>query len=143
MKILVLNAGSSSQKSSFYDVAGDQLPEQPLTPLWEAQIDWTHQQGVAEVKAKTATAESQEAIAFESRPPVMAHMLSTLWSGSTQVIADANDIEVVGHRVVHGGQDYHDSVRITPEVKEAIARLSDLAPVHNPVNLAGIEAIEE
>ncbi|HEY9639001.1 MAG TPA: acetate kinase [Coleofasciculaceae cyanobacterium] len=143
MKILVLNAGSSSQKSSFYNIAGDQLPDEPLTPLWEAQIDWTHQPGVAEVKVKTATEELKEAIAFESRPPVMAHMLSTLWSGATQVIANASEIEVVGHRVVHGGQDYHDSVRITPDVKQAIARLADLAPVHNPVNLSGIEAIEE
>jgi acetate kinase len=143
MKILVLNAGSSSQKSSFYDIAGGHLPDQPLAPLWEAQIDWTHQPGVAEVKVKTATAELQEAIAFEARPPVIAHMLSTLWSGSSQIIADASEIEGVGHRVVHGGQDYCNSVRVTPAVKEAIARLSDLAPVHNPVNLAGIEAIEE
>jgi len=141
MKILVLNAGSSSQKSSLYDVPDDRLPEQPPDPLWEAQIDWA--QGVAEVNVKAKGQELKESTAFESRLPLMEHMLSTLWNGSTQVIADPSEIQVVGHRVVHGGQDYHDSVRITAEVKAAIDRLSDLAPAHNPVNLEGINAIEE
>jgi acetate kinase len=141
VKILVMNAGSSSQKSCLYDVK-DSLPEQPPTPLWEAQIDWTHQQGVAEVKVKTEAATEKQEVAFETRSPVVARMLETLWSGLTQVVANASEINLVGHRVVHGGQDYHESVRITPEVKAKIADLAVLAPVHNPVNLEGIEAIE-
>lgn len=143
MKILVLNAGSSSQKSCLYEIMADQLPEQPAEPLWQAQIDWTHQPGKAELQVKTAKAELKESIAFESRSPVMSYMLSTLWSGVTQVIADAQEINGVGHRVVHGGQNYRNSVRVTPEVKAAIAGLVDRAPVHNPVNLRGIEVIEE
>ena len=140
MKILVLNAGSSSQKSCLYDVLDDRLPEQPPAPLWEAQIDWAP--AVAEVKVKANGQELKQSIAYESRSPVMEQMLNMLWSGATQVIADPSAIQVVGHRVVHGGQDYHDSVRITAEVKAAIDRLSDLAPAHNPVNLEGIQAIE-
>ncbi|MBD3883134.1 acetate kinase [Phormidium tenue FACHB-886] len=142
MKILVLNAGSSSQKSCLYDIAA--LPDQPPEPLWEAQIDWTHQQGVAEVKVKTiAGASLQETIPFESPTPVMEWMFNTLWSGETQVIDSPAAIGGVGHRVVHGGHFYADSVRITPGVKDMIERLSALAPVHNPVNLEGIKAIEQ
>lgn len=144
MKILVLNAGSSSQKSCLYDLSSQQLPTLPLDPVWEAQIDWTHQQGVAEITVETAAgATLKEAIPFTAREPVMARMLETLSSGATQVLANAAEIDAVGHRVVHGGQHYHDSVRITAEVKATIAGLSPLAPIHNPVNLEGIEAIEK
>ena len=143
MKILVLNAGSSSQKSCLYEIAAE-LPDRPPEPLWSAQIDWTHQQNVAEVKVETHEgAKLQEALPSENRSTVMEKMLSTLWSGETQVIDSPTAINAVGHRVVHGGSDYPDSVRITPEVKATIDRLSALAPVHNPVNLEGINAVEE
>lgn len=144
MKILVLNAGSSSQKSCLYDFAGETLPDQPPTPLWEATIDWTHHHDFAEIKIETADGTKlQEDIPVVSRTAVMAHLLETLWIGKTQVIQHPGEIDVVGHRVVHGGQDYHQSTWITPEVKAAIARLAAFAPVHNPVNLEGIEAITE
>ena len=143
MKILVLNAGSSSQKSCFYELAGDALLDQPRQPIWEAKVDWTHHQGVAELEVKTGGAELQQEIQTDSRPAVIAQMLNTLWNGSTQVVAQPTEIDVVGHRVVHGGQEYQASVRITPEVKTAIARLATLAPAHNPANLEGIEAVEQ
>ncbi|XPM56302.2 MAG: acetate/propionate family kinase [Leptolyngbya sp. IPPAS B-1204] len=143
MKILVMNAGSSSQKSCLYQIDGEQLPDLPPVPLWEAQIDWTHQPGIAELRVNTANGAIHKAeIPLQSRGPVMAQMLDTLWSGATQVLASASEIDMVGHRVVHGGQYYRDSVRITPDVKTRIAELADLAPIHNPVNLEGIEAIE-
>ncbi len=144
MKILVLNAGSSSQKSCLYDIAGDTFPEEPLKPLWEAKVDWTHHQGFAEIEVKTATgAKLEEEIASNSRLEAVARMLDTLYSGSTQVINEPSEINAVGHRVVHGGEDYRESVVITEDVKQAIARLATLAPEHNPVNLEGIEAIEQ
>ncbi|MEG4988793.1 acetate kinase [Microcoleus sp. BR0-C5] len=143
MKILVLNAGSSSQKSCLYEL-NDVLPDRPLQPLWEAQIDWTHQQGIAELKVKTAKGDRlEEEFASESRKDAISRMLQSLWKGRTQTINDLNEIDIVGHRVVHGGQDYQQSTLISPDVKEAIARLSVFAPVHNPVNLEGIEALEK
>ena len=105
MKILVLNAGSSSQKSSLYEIQGQTLPEDPPQPLWEAQIDWTHQGGYAELKVKTIQgATVQETFPSESRIADTIAALQTLWSGSTQTIAHPQDIDIVGHRVVHGGQ---------------------------------------
>ncbi|MEG3848623.1 acetate kinase [Microcoleus sp. herbarium19] len=142
MKILVLNAGSSSQKSCVYELNGV-LPDRPLQPLWEAQIDWTHHPGTAELKVKTAKGDRiEEELASESRQAAISRMLETLRQGKTQIINDLNEIDIVGHRVVHGGQDYQQSTLISPDVKGAIARLAVFAPVHNPVNLEGIEIIE-
>lgn len=143
MKILVLNAGSSSQKSCLYEL-NDVLPDRPPQPLWEAQIDWNHREGVAELKVETASGtEQEEEFASDSRQAAISRMLETLWQGKTQVINSLKEIDIVGHRVVHGGQDYQQSTLISPDVKEAIARLSVFAPVHNPVNLEGIEALEK
>jgi acetate kinase len=143
MKILVLNAGSSSQKSSLYEIVGNRLYKEPPEALWEATVDWTHHQGFAEIKVKTSTGESlKEEIPAESRLKAIAHLLNTLWQGRTAVIEHPSEINVVGHRVVHGGREYSETVKVTTEVKAAIARLSALAPVHNPANLEGIEAIE-
>ncbi|MEG4350753.1 acetate kinase [Microcoleus sp. LAD1_D3] len=143
MKILVLNAGSSSQKSCLYEL-NDVLPDRPLQPLWSAQIDWSHQQGIAELKVQTAKGDQlEEEFASDSRKDAISRMLESLWRGRVQTINDLKEIDIVGHRVVHGGQDYQQSTLISPDVKKAIARLSVFAPVHNPVNLEGIEAIEK
>ncbi|NJR23969.1 MAG: acetate kinase [Richelia sp. CSU_2_1] len=142
MKILVLNAGSSSQKSCLYEL-NDRLPDRPPEPLWEAQIDWNHSANAGELKVKTAKGDRlEEELTSDSRPAAIDRMLETLWQGKTQVIDSLKDIDIVGHRVVHGGQEYQQSTLISPEVKSAIDRLSLFAPVHNPVNLEGIEAVE-
>lgn len=144
MKILVLNAGSSSQKSCLYALTGDTLPDQPLEPLWSAHIDWTHQQDGAELNVKTAQGVVHVGqLASVSRFDLTAQMLLTLWSGKTKVLEKPQEIDVVGHRVVHGGHEYRSSTRVNPAVKSAIAHLAALAPAHNPANLAGIEAVEE
>lgn len=143
MKILVLNAGSSTQKSCLYEVEGD-IPSSPPIPLWEGKIDWSHQEGVAEIEVETSIGEKlTEEIATHSQSEVMTRLLNTISKGSTKVINQLSEIDVVGHRVVHGGKYYRESVVITQEVKDAIANLANLAPAHNPNNLAGIEAVEK
>lgn len=143
MKILVLNAGSSSQKSCLYDMTTTIPPLAPQ-PLWEGKINWTEDKNQAEITVKTAIgATLQETIVSDSPQVQFAYLLSTLIHGATQVIDDLSVIDVVGHRVVHGGQEYKEAVIITEDVKQAIARLCNLAPAHNPAALAGIEAIEK
>ena len=142
MKILVLNAGSSSQKSCLYQLSAS-LPSSPPEPIWEAKVDWTRHQGVAELKVKGRGAVLEEELPTNSRTAVISHILDTLAKGKTQVIDELAEINVVGHRGVHGGQDYRERTVVTPQVKEAIARLATFAPVHNPANLEGIEAIEK
>lgn len=143
MKILVLNAGSSSHKLCLYAL-DEVLPEHPPRPIWEAQIDWYPHRDEAVFKVETAMdVQVKETVSAEHRRDVLAQVLSTLWQGQAQVIQSLDEIAVVGHRVVHGGQAYQASTIVSPEVKAAIAQLSELAPVHNPVNLEGIELMEQ
>ena len=142
MKILVLNAGSSSQKSRLYEI-GDTIPSEPPEPLWEGDADWTKEKGTATLEITPAHGQTvKQEISVGSRSEIVEHMLKTLWSGETKVIEQLTDIQLIGHRVVHGGPRYTESVRITPEVKEEIQRVSSFAPLHNPVNLEGIETME-
>ena len=143
MKILVLNAGSSSQKSRLYEIANTAaLPDLAPTPLWQVDADWTHQQGTTELKISIVSGiVLQENLRTDVCSEVIRHILKTLWSGKTQIIAQASEIDIVGYRVVHGGREFEKSILVTPEVKEAISRMAVLAPAHNPANLEGIEVI--
>lgn len=142
MKILVLNAGSSSQKSCLYEITGNTLPENPQEPLWEASIDWTASRDFAWMIVEANGVKQEIKLNPRKRQEGMAKMLETLRSGETKVLNQISEIEAVGHRVVHGGTEYSESVSITAEVKEAIADLIPLAPNHNPAHIEGIEAIE-
>ncbi|MGB3508889.1 MAG: acetate kinase [Microcoleaceae cyanobacterium] len=143
MKILVLNAGSSSQKSCLYEITGKTLPETSQKPLWEAAIDWTasNNYGLMEITANGV--EKEVKLDLEKRQEAMAKMLESLTQGETKVIEKLSDINVVGHRVVHGGSDYSEATLITEKVKATIKNLIPLAPAHNPGHLEGIEAIEK
>jgi acetate kinase len=142
VKIVVLNAGSSSQKCKLYELA-EELPEYPPRPLWEAQADWAKHQGETNLKVTTAHGETvTEKLPTDSRREVIEHLLKTLVNGKTQVLSQLTEIDIIGHRVVHGGQEYREATLITPTVKGVIKRLAEFAPLHNPVNLEGIEAIE-
>jgi acetate kinase len=70
-------------------------------------------------------------------------ILDTLVDEKIGCIKDLKEINAVGHRVVHGGEKFNQSVVITPEVKEMIIKCAELAPLHNPANLKGIDAIEQ
>ncbi|MGK7955762.1 MAG: acetate kinase [Crocosphaera sp.] len=141
MKILVLNAGSSSQKSCLYSIEENTLPNAPPNPLWTANIDWTvaENEGILTVKANGIKQEITLDPAHKAQ--AITKMLNTLITGQTKVIEQLSDINVVGHRVVHGGTKYTEATPITPEVKAKIAELIPLAPNHNPAHLEGIEAI--
>ncbi|HAN47202.1 MAG TPA: acetate kinase [Cyanobacteria bacterium UBA8156] len=121
MGILVLNSGSSSHKCALF---GDDRP-----PLWQGWIDWTIRPGQAVVKVQGET-EVWEG----DRATVLARLLATLGPA-------AGTIQAVGHRVVHGGDLYKESVVVTAAVRSAIRDLIPLAPTHNPANLEGIELL--
>ena len=144
MKILVLNAGSSSQKSCLYEIdENGALPDVAPAPLWQADADWTHHHGTTEMKISTASGVTFEVLLeTDVRSDVIEYILNTLWTGKTQVLSQASDVDIVGHRVVHGGTEFEKSTLVTPEVKMSISRMSILAPLHNPANLEGIEVVE-
>jgi acetate kinase len=141
MKILVINYGSSSQKSCLYNV-GTESFDAPTVPLWEAQVNWMGPK-LAAVKVKTSTGVTFcDCIPTPVPLDCIGYLLETITHGGTQVIDRLDEIQVVGHRVVHGG-NYCESMLITDAVKAEIHRLAVFAPLHNPVNLAGIAAIEK
>jgi acetate kinase len=70
-------------------------------------------------------------------------IFSLLTDPEIGVIKDLKEIDAVGHRMVHGGERFNQSVRLTPEVLQAFEAVSDLAPLHNPANLKGVRAVEE
>lgn len=142
MKILVLNAGSSSQKSCLYDLSGDNLPANPPEPIWEAMIDWTVLAGKGVLTVKANGVKQKFELTDGDRKEGISQMLHTLQTGETQVLDNLTEIDLVGHRVVHGGTNYSQAMLITDEVKATIKRLIPLAPSHNPAHLEGIEAIE-
>jgi acetate kinase len=142
MNVLVMNAGSSSQKSCLYRFPETANPKIVPALLWSGQIDWTAQPGTATLKVETESHTWQDSCPALPRSPVLYKLIETLWQGETQVVSSPAAIDWVGHRVVHGGAEYRESVQITSDVKAAIDRLADFAPVHNPANLEGIEAIE-
>ena len=141
MKILVLNSGSSSQKTCLYEI-GETLPDNPPACLWEGKIEWHGQVAEAVVKNSHGVAR-QVRVEISSRAEAVEHLLRTLWSGETQALATASEIDVVGHRVVHGGPKYEQPVLITPDVKSEIASVSAFAPLHNRAELESVEIIEQ
>ncbi|QUS59396.1 acetate kinase [Synechocystis sp. PCC 7339] len=143
MKFLILNAGSSSQKSCLYELAGDRLPETVPEPLWEAFIDWTVLENQGRLMVETPGQKQVIILETGDRQQGIAQMLDTLVTGDCAVLKSLTEIDLVGHRVVHGGTDYAAATLITPAVKQAIADLIPLAPAHNPAHLEGIEAIGE
>lgn len=143
MRILVLNAGSGSEKATLYNMEGATPPLVPPPPAWSAQIDWIPQAGRARLQVETSGgAQLDEEIRPDSRPAGLAHMLQQLWLGSATAISGPGDVDVVGHRVVHGGREYEESALVTADVRAAIERLTPLAPLHNPAALEGMAAID-
>jgi acetate kinase len=141
VKILVLNSGSSSQKSSLYEIGGT-LPDDPPNPLWEGKFEWHDEDADAEVKNSRGVAQRNQ-VRVSSRAEGVGHLLGTLWNGEPRTVTSPAEIDVVGHRVVHGGPKYAEPVLLTPEVKAGIAKVSAFAPLHNRAELEGMEITEK
>lgn len=138
MKILVLNAGSSTYKLSCF--AKDQADQ--LKVIWEGKLDWGT--GVYQLFARNNLGFTvEQALESSNIAVALEKLLQTLWSGSIQVIGSKNEIEKIGHRIVHGGEIFFKPVIIDEEVKKEIKKLIPLAPLHNPVNLEGIHLMEQ
>src|SRR6202161_3614555 len=141
MKILVLNSGSSSQKSCVYEI-GDVLPAYPPEPAWEGKIEW--KDGEAEIRLRNLQgATLKESLKVASHAAATERLLDMLSSGKVPAVAATSEISIVGHRIVNGGHEYTEPTLITPEVKSAISRMSALAPLHNRAELEGIELVGE
>src|SRR5438876_791300 len=141
MKILVLNSGSSSQKASLYDFT-DPLPPSPTAALWDGQVEWQGDRVVLQTRNSTGAILNQ-ATTLGPRPEATVRLLDALTRGQARVLSSLSELDVVGHRIVNGGQELTQPTAITREVKTAIRSMSPLAPLHNRAELDGIEIIEK
>ena len=136
MKILVLNCGSSSIKYKLFNMDDRSVMAQG---------------GVEKIGLKDSFLQVKlpngEKVKIEKEMPEhtvgIQLILNTLIDPKIGCIKDLKEINAVGHRVVHGGEEFASSVLITDEVKAMVVKCSDLAPLHNPANLKGIDAIEK
>ena len=141
MKILVLNSGSSSQKACLYEI-GDVLPQNPPGCLWEGKIEF--REGSAAISLKDSKGATQEEkIESSSKKQAVERLLSALTTGELRAVSSPSEIAAVGHRVVHGGPDFEEPVVITSEVREAIASVAELAPLHTAAALEGIQTVDD
>ncbi len=143
MKILVLNGGSGSLKCWFQDVPDGQLPSEGLAPRWSARADWSRNRGAADVQITRSDGVAvTRTITADSPSGFLEPVLEALWKGEAKAIDGASEIQVVGHRIVHGGPKYRASVLVTQEVRTAIAEQAEFAPAHNRLQLAAIETVD-
>ena len=135
MNVLVINCGSSSLKFQLINSESEQVLAKGLCERIGIDGSLTYQPaGGEKVKSDKAMQTHTEAIQF---------VIDALTDAKTGVVKSLDEIGAVGHRVVHGGEKFASSVVITDEVKAAIEECNDLAPLHNPANLIGINACQE
>ena len=136
MKVLVINAGSSSLKYQLMDPATREVFAKGLCERIGIDGRLTHK-----VPAKDAKYEFE--IPMPTHSEAIQAVLDALLDAGHGVIKSASEIDAVGHRVVHGGEKFASSVRITDEVMAALEECIPLAPLHNPANITGIKACEK
>ncbi|GKU79496.1 acetate/propionate family kinase [Paenibacillus sp. L3-i20] len=135
MKVLVINAGSSSLKYQLYDMRDESvLASGRVERIGMDSSIVTHEP--ADKQEVRVVSEILDHVTAVKR---VTDMLTHKEHG---VLASMNEIDAVGHRIVHGGEVFKGSVLVTSEVKLEIRRLFDLAPLHNPAHMMGITAVE-
>ena len=136
MKILVLNCGSSSIKYALYNMDDKSV----MTSGGAERVGLDN----AFVKVKLANGEKKQIMHdIPEHTEGVKFIFSLLTDPEIGVIKDLSEIDAVGHRMVHGGEKFNQSVVLTDEVLAAFEACNDLAPLHNPANLKGVNAVKE
>ena len=134
MKILVLNCGSSSIKYALYNMDGHSV----ITSGGIEKIGLPDSFITVKLHGEK----------HKMTRPVPEHTVGVQWifevltRGEYAVLDSLDELDAVGHRMVHGGERFNKSVLLTPEVMEAFAACNDLAPLHNPANIKGVNAVK-
>ncbi len=135
MKILVINSGSSSLKFQVIDSESEQVLAKGVCERIGIDGRFTY-------KTKEGISIKEE-ILMENHTQAVHTLLDMLVDSEKGVITDFSQIDVIGHRLVHGGEKFSGSVIITDQVIQAMTECNDLAPLHNPANLIGVEACQK
>lgn len=136
MKVLVLNSGSSSLKYQLFNMENQ-------TVLAKGLVERIGIEG-GKIKHKTMSGEKHEFDGFlENHEVALNKVLDLLVNKEFWALNNLQEINAIGHRVVHGGEYFPTSALVDEEVKNKLKKLFDLAPLHNPANVMGIEACEK
>ncbi|MFH6967119.1 acetate/propionate family kinase [Flavobacterium sp. FlaQc-28] len=135
MKILIINSGSSSIKYQLMVMPANEV-------ICSGMIDRIGLE-TSNITFKTASNSREEILPIPTHKVGLQKVADMLLDADKGVIKTTSEIAAVGHRVVHGGSYFSDTTIITEEVKEKIKELSELAPLHNPAHLVGINVAEE
>lgn len=135
MKILVLNSGSSSIKYQLFNMEDESVLARGIVERIGIEDSFLeHEVNGDEVVIEEDIPNHSKGISL---------VVDALLDDNHGVLESMDEINAVGHRVVHGGEKFADSVKITDEVVEQMEDVSDLAPLHNPPNIAGIKVCQE
>ncbi|OXA75412.1 acetate kinase [Flavobacterium aquidurense] len=135
MKILIINSGSSSIKYQLMVMPTNEV-------ICSGMIDRIGLE-TSNITFKTAIGSREEMLPIPNHKVGLQKVANMLLDAEKGVIKSTSEIAAVGHRVVHGGSDFSDTVKIDEKVKAKIKQLFELAPLHNPANLEGINVAEE
>lgn len=135
MKILVLNAGSSSIKYQLYHMDSEKV-------LACGRIERIGMDSAILTHETEGRSEYRDVCEILDHTAALKRITEILVHPEYGALSNVSEIEAVGHRVVHGGESFPGSVIVTQQVKQEIRRLFDLAPLHNPAHLTGILAVE-
>ena len=142
MNIFVLNRGSSTIKCYLYTF--QQLPQHPIDPVWEGVLQWKNNFEELSLHVKNHKGDAfHKALSQRNAAEALKELIHCLFNGKATAPSSSEEIDLIGHRIVHGGTAFSKSTLIDPKVKEAIRKLSDLAPLHNLPELEGIEVLEK
>lgn len=136
MKVLVINCGSSSLKYQVLDMKTEALEAKGL-------VERIGLEGAVITHQKTGMDKFELVTPMETHKEAIGHVLDAVVNEDHGVVKSMDEIGAVGHRVVHAGEKYAESVIITESVIDALEECVELAPLHNPPNLLGIRACQE
>ncbi len=136
MKILVINCGSSSLKYQVLDMNGENL-------LCKGLVERIGMEGSVITHEKIGSDKEVMTVPMKDHKDAIGLVLDAVQNPNYGVVKNMDEIGAVGHRVVHAGEKYAESVLITPQVIKTLEGCIELAPLHNPPNLAGIDACKE
>ena len=135
MKVLVINCGSSSLKYQVLDMTNEVL-------LCKGLVERIGMEGAVITHEKIGMDKFKLVVPMKDHKEAIGHVLEAVQDENHGVVKSMDEIGAVGHRVVHAGEKYAHSVLITEEVLKALEECVELAPLHNPPNLAGIAACQ-
>ncbi|MFA6928965.1 MAG: acetate kinase [Lentisphaeria bacterium] len=135
MKVLVVNAGSSSVKFTLFEMTDQSV-------LCKGLVERIGLKSPRLLYQRVGEAQQEEKLAIVNHHGAMQAICHKLIDPEQGVLKSLTEIDAIGHRVVHGGEEFTEAVVIDTSVKEGIRKCAALAPLHNPPNLDGIEACE-